>query len=123
MVFHSTVRSMQKRCVLLGFAWAFCQARFKGFCRGRNHYRSFEILACGGFILHERTPELLEHYEEGREIACFGSIEELTDKITHYLTHAEERQAMASAGHMTKILEYHAKRGENGRGSSSGIHN
>src|SRR5205823_9111217 len=47
--------------------------------------RSFEIPACGGFMLHERTSEILELYEEGREVACFGSAEELAFKIDHYL--------------------------------------
>ena len=95
--------------------------------------RSFEIPACGGFMLHERTPELLEHYVEGREVACFGSIEELADKIAYYLAHSHERQAIARAGHlrcvpaysydcrMAKILEYHAQRDEPGSSLSSGM--
>ena len=84
--------------------------------------RSFEIPACGGFMLHERTAELLEQYEEGREVACFGSVEELAAKIDYYLAHPDERKAIARAGHlrcvpaysydqrMADILEYHAQR-------------
>jgi spore maturation protein CgeB len=84
--------------------------------------RSFEIPACGGFMLHERTPEVLEQYEEGREVACFGSVEELAEKIDYYLAHPEERQAIARAGHlrcvpaysydrrMAEILDYHTER-------------
>ena len=32
--------------------------------------RTYEIPACGGFMLHERNEEVLELYEEGKEIAC-----------------------------------------------------
>jgi spore maturation protein CgeB len=82
--------------------------------------RTYEIPACGGFMLHERTPELLELYEEDKEVACFGSVEELAEKIQYYLAHPEERQAIARAGHarcvpaysydnrVKEILRYHA---------------
>jgi hypothetical protein len=84
--------------------------------------RTFEIPACGGFMLHECTPELLELYDEGREVACFGSGEELASKIEYYLAHPEERDAIARAGHargvpaysydsrMKEILRYHDSR-------------
>jgi hypothetical protein len=61
--------------------------------------RTFEIPACGGFMLHERTSELLELYEESKEVGCFGSVEELASKIEYYLAHPEERDAVARAGH------------------------
>ncbi|MBX2943817.1 MAG: glycosyltransferase, partial [Cyclobacteriaceae bacterium] len=32
--------------------------------------RTFHITGCGGFMLHQRTQELLEYFEEGKEIAC-----------------------------------------------------
>ena len=34
-------------------------------------------------MLHERTPELLELYDEGKEVACFGSVEELALSLIH----------------------------------------
>jgi spore maturation protein CgeB len=68
--------------------------------------RTFEIPACGGFMLHERTPELLELYEEGREVACFGSVEELASKIEYYLTHPVERDAIARSGHARCVPAY-----------------
>jgi spore maturation protein CgeB len=83
--------------------------------------RTFEIPACGGFMLHERTPELLELYEEGQEVACFGSVEELASKIDYYLNRPEQRNAIARAGHarcvpaysydnrVKAILSYHEK--------------
>jgi spore maturation protein CgeB len=68
--------------------------------------RSFEIPACGGFMLHERTPELLELYDEDREVACFSSVEELASKIAYYLAHPEERYAIARAGHARCVPAY-----------------
>jgi glycosyltransferase involved in cell wall biosynthesis len=81
--------------------------------------RTYEIPACGGFMLHERAPELLELYDEGKEVACFGSVEELASKIDYYLAHPEERESIARAGHdrcvpaysydsrVKEILRYH----------------
>lgn len=68
--------------------------------------RTFEIPACGGFMLHERTPELLELYEEGKEVACFGSVEELAEKIQYYLAHPQEREAIARAGQLRCVPAY-----------------
>jgi glycosyltransferase involved in cell wall biosynthesis len=68
--------------------------------------RSFEIPACAGFMLHERTTELLDLYDEDKEVACFGSVEELASKIEHYLAHPEERAAIARAGHARCVPAY-----------------
>lgn len=68
--------------------------------------RTFEIPACRGFMLHERTPELLDLYEEGREVTAFGSVEELASKIEYYLAHPEEREAIARAGHVRCVPAY-----------------
>ena len=67
--------------------------------------RTFNIPACEGFMLHERTDEVLEFYEEGKEIACFGSPDELAEKITYYLNHPDERETIRLAGHKRCIAE------------------
>ncbi len=68
--------------------------------------RSFQIPACGGFMLHERNPEILELFKEGEEIACFASPQEAAEKIDYYLAHPEERQAIAEAGHRRAVPAY-----------------
>ena len=68
--------------------------------------RSFQIPACGGFMLHERNPEVLELYEEGKEIACFASAQEAAEKIDYYLAHTAEREAIAAAGHARAVPAY-----------------
>ena len=60
--------------------------------------RTFEIPACGGFQLSERTEEVLNFFEEGKEIECFSSLDELRDKITYYLKHESQRLRIATAG-------------------------
>ena len=68
--------------------------------------RTFEIPACGGFLLHERTAELADYYEEGREVACFGSPTELVEKVRYYLDHEAERVRIAQAGHARCVRDH-----------------
>ncbi len=60
--------------------------------------RVFEIPACGGFLLCERSAFMQTLYEEGKEAAYFGSPEEFVDKVRFYLSHEAERRAIAAAG-------------------------
>ena len=66
--------------------------------RDRHTSRTFEIPACGGFQLSERTDEVLSFFDEGEEIECFASIDELKDKATYYLKHEAQRRRIAAGG-------------------------
>jgi hypothetical protein len=61
--------------------------------------RTFEIPACGGFMLAERTEEHLEVFAEDLESAYFDSVDELVDKARYYLAYPTERRRIAAAGH------------------------
>jgi hypothetical protein len=60
--------------------------------------RTFHIPATGAFMLHERTDELLEQFDEGVECGCFESNDDLVEKVTYFLDRASEREAIAAAG-------------------------
>src|ERR1039458_4148530 len=53
--------------------------------------RTFEIPAIGSFMLHERTDEVKQFFEDGRECAMFGDGDELADQILRYLENPDER--------------------------------
>lgn len=60
--------------------------------------RVFEIPACGGFLLCERSELMQSLYEEGREAELFSTPEELVDKLRFYLGNEAERTRVAQAG-------------------------
>ena len=60
--------------------------------------RTFHIPACGGFMLHERTDELLEVLTEPSEVACYESVEELAAQVERFLRDDAQRATIAARG-------------------------
>jgi spore maturation protein CgeB len=60
--------------------------------------RVFDVLACGGFVLAERSPALAELFEIGVEVECYATADELSAKVAHYLAHPAAAQAIALRG-------------------------
>lgn len=56
--------------------------------------RTFEIPACGGFMLHIDNDEIREFFKPGIEIDVFSSLQELREKIDFYLAHPRIREKM-----------------------------
>lgn len=61
--------------------------------------RVMDIMEAGGFVLSSYCPETAELFVEDREIVMFKSPEELMKKVEYYLSHDEEREKIARAGH------------------------
>ena len=61
--------------------------------------RSFEIPACAGLMLAERTEEHRMYFEEDQEAIYFDSFEELIDKIRFYAAYDAARNRIAQAGY------------------------
>lgn len=68
--------------------------------------RSFEIPSCGTFMLHIDNPDIRRFYDPGSEIDVFSNPEEAAQKITYYLDHAEEREAMAERAWRKTVPAY-----------------
>lgn len=60
--------------------------------------RTFEIPAASGFMMHMRTAEAAQYFEEGRECVMFDDINELVEKTLYFLANPEERSRIAGAG-------------------------
>jgi hypothetical protein len=71
------------------------------FIRAQNgdahNMRTFEVPACRGFLLTERTQEQQEFFEEGKQIAGFKDVGELRNQVDRYLSDEENRQSLARA--------------------------
>jgi spore maturation protein CgeB len=67
----------------------------------RDQYtmRTFEIPACNGFLLAQRTDRHMELFIEGKEAEFFESTEECADKINFYLEHESARKRIADGGY------------------------
>jgi len=61
--------------------------------------RTYEIPACGAFMLHERNDEVAAIFKEGEEAEFFEGYEEMKKKIDYYLGHSEERERIAKKGY------------------------
>jgi hypothetical protein len=77
-----------------------------------HNMRSFESPACGAFTLSQRTPELGALFDEGREVACFGSADELRAAVAFWLTQPRRRQEVAAAGTRRVAGETYARRAD-----------
>lgn len=74
--------------------------------------RTFEIPACGGFLLAERTPTHLELFEEGKEAEFFSTVEECADKSRFYTRNEPARSKIARQGYRRCIASDYSLGGQ-----------
>lgn len=60
--------------------------------------RTFELAGCGAFQLVTHKPVLSEHFTPGAEVEAFQSVDELVEKLRHYLDHPEQAAEIALNG-------------------------
>ncbi len=60
--------------------------------------RTFQIPACGGLMLHERTDDLLDIFTEDENCVCFADADELAAKVDELLADEQHRQSVAQRG-------------------------
>jgi len=68
-------------------------------------HKSFEIAACGGFLLAERSAGHTARFVEDEEAVFFTGIEECAAKIQRYLPDEAARERIAAAGHARAIRD------------------
>jgi spore maturation protein CgeB len=66
--------------------------------RGYWSNRVYMHLACRGFVLHPRVPEMERFFTDGEHLVYYDSTKDLFDKIDHYLPLDEERARIARNG-------------------------
>lgn len=69
--------------------------------------RCFDIMGSGGFMLSNYQPEIPELFEPDYEVVMYESMPDLIEKAGYYLSHDEERQAIARRGY-EKVKQYHS---------------
>lgn len=63
-------------------------------------HKSFEIAACGGFLLAERSAGHMARFEEDVEAVFFTGYDECAEKIRRYLPDVAARERIAEAGRL-----------------------
>lgn len=64
------------------------------------------VMGCGEFLITDYRQEIAEIFEPGKEIVIYDCNEELTDKVTFYLKHDQERERIASNAYQTIEKSY-----------------
>lgn len=73
--------------------------------RDEQDSRTFEIPACGTFMLAERTKKHEKFFEDGKEAVFFENDEDLLFKVRYYLKNDEERKIIAKAGLIRSLVD------------------
>jgi len=64
------------------------------------------VLACGAFLMSDRPPDLDALLTPGMHYVPFTDPAELRRRVTHYLEHPDEREAIARAG-LEHVRQHH----------------
>jgi len=71
-----------------------------------NNMRMYEATGAGTCLLTEWRPHLGELFEPEREVVSYRNDRECIEKIQHYLSHEDERTAIAQAGQRRTLRDH-----------------
>lgn len=71
--------------------------------------RVFETLSCGAMLMEDDGMQTREFFQPGEDYVMFHGQDDLLDKVHYYLTHEDERQAIARSGHEKATKIYNAR--------------
>ena len=66
--------------------------------------RVLDIMACGGFVLTNAQPEIMEYFTPGEELEVYEDMKDLVIKVKYYLEHDKLREDIAAKGYR-KVCE------------------
>jgi hypothetical protein len=75
-----------------------------------HNMRTFEIPACGAFLLTERSDDLPLLFREGEEVEAYSTPDELVAKARRYLGDPQARARIARAGHARALANTYRDR-------------
>ena len=68
--------------------------------------RMFEATGVGALLVTESATNLSDFFESGREVVAYDGVDDLVEKIRHFLKHDEERRRVAAAGQRRTLTEH-----------------
>jgi len=68
--------------------------------------RDFEVPGCGSLSLTQKSEEIKEYFEPGKEIVTYKDIEDAIYLINYYLNHEKELKVIACNGYKKTIKEH-----------------
>jgi spore maturation protein CgeB len=68
--------------------------------------RMFEATGVGALLMTESASNLPDFFEPGREVVAYDGVDDLVEKIRHFLEHDEERRSIAAAGQRRTLTEH-----------------
>ena len=71
-----------------------------------THARPFELAGCGAFVISGWSEDIEQYYIADKEMVFYRTTAELAEKAAYYLSHDEEREAIARAGYERTMKEH-----------------
>jgi spore maturation protein CgeB len=71
-----------------------------------NNMRLYEATGVGTLLLTDAKRNLAELFEPGREVVTYDSVDDLVEKIGHYLEHGDERGEISRRGQERTLREH-----------------